>query len=107
MNEPCTPSSLFSPVSQSPLSSTHSPSAVQWRQVKYEQVFDDEVRGLTRRRAADADFSVEDVRQVLKQLYIMDGADWGGRGDLQDTIMAARIAAHEHFVAQWQAEGSV
>jgi hypothetical protein len=34
----------------------------------------------------------------------MDGADWGGRGSLQDIILSARIAAYERFIAQWKAE---
>jgi len=41
---------------------------------------------------------------MLQHLYIMDGADWYGRGDVQDITMAATIAAYEHFIAQWKAE---
>jgi hypothetical protein len=33
----------------------------------------------------------------------MDGADWYGRGCVQDITMAATIAAYEHFIAQWRA----
>jgi hypothetical protein len=43
---------------------------------------------------------------ILKALYIMDGADQGGRGDVQDTIMAATIAAYELFITEWKAESS-
>jgi hypothetical protein len=32
----------------------------------------------------------------------MDGADWGGRGDLQDTVLYATIAAYEHVIAEWK-----
>jgi hypothetical protein len=35
----------------------------------------------------------------------MDGADWAGRGEVQDIIMAATIAAYEHFIAEWKAPG--
>jgi len=79
-------------------------SSVEWRSVKYDEVFEDEVRFLQRRRKSDPLCSVKDIEGVLRQLYIMDGADWYGRGDLQDIIMAARIAAYEYFIAQWQAE---
>jgi hypothetical protein len=34
----------------------------------------------------------------------MDGADWGGRGELQYLILAATIAAYEQFIARWKAE---
>jgi hypothetical protein len=37
----------------------------------------------------------------------MDGADWGGRGGVQDAVMAATIAAYEHFIARWQAENKL
>jgi hypothetical protein len=75
-----------------------------WRAVKYQSIFDDETRGLLRRRQSDSACRVEDLEGILKNLYIMDGADWGGRGPLQDTIMAATIAAYEHFIDNWKAE---
>jgi hypothetical protein len=36
----------------------------------------------------------------------MDGADWYGRGGVQDTTMAATIAAYEHFITEWKSERS-
>jgi hypothetical protein len=35
----------------------------------------------------------------------MDGADWGGRGEVQDITLAATIAAYEQTIAQWKASG--
>jgi len=78
----------------------------EWRDIKYREVFEQETRGLERRRQADTFCKIEDLEGILKNLYIMDGADMGGRGDLQDTIMAATIAAYERFIAQWKAETS-
>jgi hypothetical protein len=77
-----------------------------WRDQKYQETFDQELRGLERRRAADPACTVEDIEGTLKHLYIMDGADWGGRGELQDTILYATIAAYEHFITEWKAETS-
>jgi len=82
-------------------------SSVKWKAVKYEEVFEEEIRGLDRRRRADPNCRVEDIEGVLHHLYIMDGADWYGRGDVQDITMAATIAAHERFIAQWKAESKV
>ncbi|MCL2320426.1 MAG: hypothetical protein FWC45_10100 [Treponema sp.] len=79
-------------------------SSVEWKDAKYEEIFEEELRGLRRRREADSLCTVEDIEGVLQHLYIMDGADWGGRGDVQDIIMAATIAAYERFIAQWKAE---
>ena len=76
----------------------------EWRDIKYTEVFEEELRGLERRRKTDPGCKVEDLEGILKALYIMDGADWGGRGDVQDTTMAATIAAYERFIAQLKAE---
>ena len=76
----------------------------EWKEIKYREVFEEELRGLERRRESDPLCKVEDIQATLKNLYIMDGADIGGRGALQDTVMAATIAAYEHFTAQWQNE---
>jgi hypothetical protein len=79
-------------------------SSVEWRDVKYGEIFEEELRGLQRRRELDPHCTVEDIRGVLQHLYIMDGADWYGRGDVQDITIAATIAAYERFVTQWKAE---
>jgi hypothetical protein len=76
----------------------------EWRDIKYQETYEEEIRGLTRRRQVDQACMVEDLQAILKALYIMDGADWGGRGDVQDTIMTATIAAYEQFISQWQSE---
>lgn len=76
----------------------------EWRDIKYQETFDEETRGLIRRRQADPGCKIEDLEGILKNLYIMDGADQGGRGALQDTVMAATIAAYERFIANCKAE---
>ena len=76
----------------------------EWQDIAYRKTFEDETRGLFRRREADSGCKIEDLEGILKNLYIMDGADQGGRGPLQDTIMAATIAAYERFITQWKAE---
>ena len=80
--------------------------SVEWKDVKYREVFDEELRGLMRRRESDPRCRVEDIEALLRHLYIMDGADWYGRGDVQDITMAATIAAYEHFIAEWKLERS-
>jgi len=78
--------------------------SVEWRDITYKETFDEEIRGLTRRRQTDSSCKVEDIEGILNSLYIMEGADQIGRGSLQDTILSARISAYEHFIAQWKAE---
>jgi hypothetical protein len=79
-------------------------SSVEWRDIKYDEIFEQELRGLERRRLSDRACTVEDLERVLRHLYIMDGADWYGRGGVQDVTMAATIAAYEHFIARWKAQ---
>lgn len=78
-----------------------------WRDIKYNEIFDLEIRGLERRRLSDPSCTAEDLEGVLQHLYIMDGADWYGRGGVQDVTMAATIAAYEHFIARWRAEAGL
>jgi len=75
-----------------------------WKEIKYTETFEAELRRLERRRTADPSCTIADIEGTLKHLYIMDGADWGGRGGVQDAIMAATIAAYEHFLDSWKAE---
>ncbi|MFP3040442.1 hypothetical protein LQZ19_01355 [Treponema primitia] len=75
-----------------------------WQDTLYTKTFDQEVLGLERRRAADPSCTVADVDGILQGLYVMDGADWLGRGEVGDITMAATIAAYEHIIAKWKAE---
>jgi hypothetical protein len=76
----------------------------EWREVKYREIFESELRGLKRRRDSDSNCTAADLEGTLRHLYNMDGSGWVGRGEVQDTIMAATIAAYEHFIARWKAE---
>jgi hypothetical protein len=75
-----------------------------WQEIKYKEVFEQETRGLSRRISSDPECKIEDLEAILRNLYIMDGSDQGGRGSLQDTIMAATIAAYEQFIAKLTAK---
>jgi hypothetical protein len=79
-------------------------SSVEWKEIKYAEVFEEELRGLERRRESDPFCTVKDIEGLLQHLYIMDGADWYGRGDVQDITMAATIAAFEYYIAKWKAD---
>jgi hypothetical protein len=81
--------------------------STEWRDRKYAETFEEELLGLERRRTADPNCTIADLEGTLKNLYIMDGADWGGRGGVQDAAMEATIAAYEHFIASWRAEKKV
>ena len=73
----------------------------EWRDIKYKDVFEQEVRGLMRRKQHDPNCTVEDIKGTLKNLYIMEGANQDGRGVPADIVMSATIAAYEHVIADW------
>lgn len=75
-----------------------------WVDDRYQQVFEDELRGLERRRANDPACTVEQIQGLLKHLYIFAGQDWDGRGKVFETTIAATLAAHEFFIAEWKKE---
>ncbi|MCE1158251.1 MAG: hypothetical protein LWX23_05760 [Spirochaetia bacterium] len=77
-------------------------SSTDWREKKREEVFESTLRGLQNRRRIDPSFTLEDLRSALNHLYILDGNDWLGRGELGDIVSAATIAAYEHFQNEWE-----
>jgi hypothetical protein len=77
-----------------------------WRDGKYREEFERTLRGLEGRRERDPSFAMADAEGTLKHLYINEGNDQGGRGELQDIILGAAIAAYEHFIAEWKASAS-
>lgn len=78
--------------------------STQWEDETYSRVFEEEVRGLERRRLNDPRLTIDTLRQMLRDLYIRDGNNWEGRGAVADIVSAATIAAYEYFIAEWQKE---
>jgi hypothetical protein len=72
----------------------------QWQEDKYRQIFNDELYALENRLKAGVPLA--EIEAVLQHLYILDGADWIGRGEVQDINLAATIAAYECCIAAAQ-----
>ncbi|MDR2803627.1 MAG: hypothetical protein LBB22_04995 [Treponema sp.] len=75
-----------------------------WRDSLYQKTFDDEIRGLERRRVLDKNCGIDDMEAMLKNFYEMEGADWLGRGEVQGITLSATIAAYEFFVKKLKKE---
>jgi hypothetical protein len=75
-----------------------------WRDIKYQETFNDEIRGLTRRVQSDPACKIEDLEGILKNIYIMEGAGQDGPGEVQCILISARIAAYESFIEKWRCE---
>lgn len=71
-----------------------------WRESSYGESFQNELLGLRRRLASDPSCTAEDLEGTLKNLYIMDGADWLGRGEVQSISLSASIAAYETIIEE-------
>jgi len=77
-------------------------SSIEWKEKAYDDAYSETLASLERKRAEDPGFSADDARGVLKHLYIQDGNDWVGRGELQDISIRATIDAYERFIAEWE-----
>lgn len=67
-----------------------------WEEEKYKEVFEDEMRGLSRRVASDPSCSVEELEGILDSLYAL--SDRNSEGKVQDIVFQATIAAYEVFI---------
>ncbi|MDR1930084.1 MAG: hypothetical protein LBQ44_05570 [Treponema sp.] len=77
--------------------------SVDWQETAYRKALESELRGLRRRLESDPGCTVSDLEGTLKHLYMMEGADWLGRGEVQSIVLAASIAAHEEIIAELRA----
>lgn len=75
-----------------------------WREQSYNEAFDATLASLRRRRDEDPSFGIAQLRSLLNNLYVNDGNDWGGRGELQDLLMQATLDAHESLLAEMEAQ---
>ena len=74
--------------------------SVDWQEDTYKETYESEIRGLRKRLAADPACTAEDLEGTLKSLYIMDGSDWQGRGEVQSINLSAAIAAYEEIIGE-------
>jgi len=77
-------------------------SSIEWRSIAYEKHYSETLTGLEAKRNSDPSYKIENAKGVLKHLYIQEGNDQGGRGEVQDICLAAQIAAYESFIAGWE-----
>ncbi len=73
-------------------------SSTEWRERLYSRTFDEILEGLEAIYAEKGEASLEQVRGALRHLYILEGNDQGGRGEREDAVLRAQVAAHEAFL---------
>jgi len=74
-----------------------------WKESTYRETYETELRGLQRRLVSDSSCTAEDLEGTLKNLYLMEGADWEGRGEVYSITLSAVIAAHEAVIGELRA----
>lgn len=78
-------------------------SITDWQENKRRETFESTVAGLENRRKVDPSFTLKDAVSALDHLYVLEGNDWLGRGELGDIVTSATIAGYEHFIFEWRA----
>ena len=78
-------------------------SITDWQENKRREVFESTLAGLENRRRVDPSFTLEDAVSALDHLYVLEGNDWLGRGELGDIVTSATISGYEHFIFEWRA----
>ena len=71
-----------------------------WMDDAYKDAFETEVRGLERRCANDPSCTLDQLKGTLKNLYIFQGNNWDGRGQVFELGLSATIAAYEFFISE-------
>jgi hypothetical protein len=74
-----------------------------WRDATYREALETELRGLRRRLESDPRCTADELEGTLKHLYVMEGSDWAGRGEVQNAGLSACIAAYEEIIAELRA----
>ena len=71
-----------------------------WQEKKFDEVFERVCSVLIWRFRNNAEYTVCDLEDSLRSLYVNQGNNWDGRGEVAELTLAATIAAHEHVIAE-------
>jgi hypothetical protein len=74
-----------------------------WKEQKYDEMFDDVVATSELRRRQDPSFSIADLEAILHAQYVDQDNDWIGRGAAFEIKQKATIDAYEHMLRKWKA----
>jgi len=74
----------------------------EWKEEKFEKIFNNVYYNFNNLKESDENYSKEDLRKQLQDLYINQGNDWAGRGESMDIAISAQIAALEQVLSEWE-----
>lgn len=72
-----------------------------YREKIYEDTLNNVCKEMRLRKQNDPQFTKEELEGVLRSLYVDQGNDWVGRGEIRDIINEATICACELVLAEW------
>ena len=75
-----------------------------WEEWYFSKILNEEREYLFARRDFDDKFTPDYLRLMLKELYQSEGDGWIGKEALNELRQAAKIAAYEGFLADWEQE---
>lgn len=65
----------------------------------YEKNYEKTLAHLENQAKGEA-FNLEDIKKELEALYVYEGQDWTGRGELKEAEIASTIAAYQSFLSR-------
>ncbi|EJO5346316.1 hypothetical protein NRP93_000358 [Clostridium botulinum] len=72
-----------------------------WEEKKYDDTFEETYEFLKRSLEDDPNYTVENLKGFLETLYIQEGNDQLGRGEVRDISIYAQIAACETILTEY------
>ncbi|HKJ68463.1 MAG TPA: hypothetical protein VKA68_10945 [bacterium] len=73
-----------------------------WREQTYQEIYRKIRQHVEERQQTDPRFSKDELCGMLRNAYIDQGNDWGGRGIRHAITISATIAAYEYCLAEWE-----
>ncbi|EOD01033.1 hypothetical protein [Caldisalinibacter kiritimatiensis] len=73
---------------------------------KYNTTYQNVYNDLKQQKENDPSFTIEKLKELLNTLYINQGNDWLGKGEVKNITTSATISACETLLAEWKEEYS-
>ena len=71
-------------------------------ELKFNRVFDIVYQSLDSMRKTNPAYKIEDLEKFVQSLYVNDGNNWLGRGEIKNTVNNATIVAAETVLSEWK-----
>ncbi|MCL2519693.1 MAG: hypothetical protein FWE37_01635 [Spirochaetaceae bacterium] len=73
-----------------------------WEDVYYDKIYSSILNTIYERRKIDVAFTKAELNRQFRDICILEGLDYHGRGRVGDLNIEATIAAMQHALAEWE-----